>query len=194
MGESIVDGMYRYYGLTREMYHVDESVDDGTWTRMGRGGTHEWRDANGDLHRDDDKPAVIDPVYGWCSWFQRGQLHRDDDKPAHVDELAGLAEWYQHGQPARAGLEPSHIQLPTKNETRGCRLWLTTGYRTASAPTATTPWTRNVHYAWRGRWDDTVERMNILLSTFLLGYSRRWTEGGWSVDVDVVDEIFDGVK
>ena len=146
MGESLFDGIRQYFGVTQEMLWVDASVDDGTWTRVGRGGAHEWCDADGKLHRDEDTPAVVDPIYGRCWWYQHGQLHRDGDKPSAVSEADGCVEWHKHGQPARAGLEPSHIQLPRPREYVGCRLWFTTGYHAASAPT---PWTRKVHYAWR---------------------------------------------
>jgi hypothetical protein len=56
-------------------------------------GTQEWRNRNGELHRDDG-PAVIYPD-GCEAWFQRGRVHRDDG-PALVDP-DGSTCWYQHG-------------------------------------------------------------------------------------------------
>ena len=36
---------------------------------------------NGELHRDDDNPAVV-RANGTKYWGKNGKLHRDDDKPA----------------------------------------------------------------------------------------------------------------
>jgi hypothetical protein len=54
----------------------------------------EWKDADGELHRDDG-PAVITPMGGQF-WYQHGEVHRDDG-PAWT-QLDGTQRWYQHGE------------------------------------------------------------------------------------------------
>ena len=66
-----------------------------------------WRDANGDLHRDDDLPAVI-YAGGGSSWHQHGKHHRDGDKPAII-QSCGTQYWYQHGKKHRDGDKPTII-------------------------------------------------------------------------------------
>lgn len=75
-----------------------------------------WRDDTGQLHRDNDQPALIHRVvWGhnditWSqSWYQRGQLHRDNDQPAVIDS-DGSRQWYQHGQLHRDNGQPAVIQ------------------------------------------------------------------------------------
>jgi hypothetical protein len=82
-----------------------------------KAGGREWT-RNGELHRDDDLPAVDygdykawyqcgkkhrdgdKPAATWddqpYEWYQRGQLHRDGDLPAVIH--AGVLEWWQYGQ------------------------------------------------------------------------------------------------
>jgi hypothetical protein len=50
---------------------------------------------NDKLHRDGDKPAVIE-ADGTQRWYQNGNLHRDDDKPAII-WADGTQEWYRNG-------------------------------------------------------------------------------------------------
>lgn len=49
---------------------------------------------NGKLHREDDKPAIVDKGTGCLSWFINGKLHRIN-KPARV--LLNGYEWYNNG-------------------------------------------------------------------------------------------------
>ena len=51
---------------------------------------------NGEIHRDNDQPAVIYPD-GTKYWYQNGMPHRDNDQPA-VIYPAGTKFWYQHGR------------------------------------------------------------------------------------------------
>ena len=51
---------------------------------------------NGQLHRDDDLPAIVN-ANGSNQWYQNGKLHRDNDLPAIVWEN-GSKEWFRHGR------------------------------------------------------------------------------------------------
>lgn len=51
---------------------------------------------NGELHRNDDKPAVI-CVNFYQEWYQHGKLHRDYDKPAFIG-ADGTLKWYINGK------------------------------------------------------------------------------------------------
>jgi antitoxin component YwqK of YwqJK toxin-antitoxin module len=51
---------------------------------------------NGQLHRDNDLPAVI-YANGEKEWYQNGQLHRDNDLPTVVLP-SGTKLWYQNGK------------------------------------------------------------------------------------------------
>lgn len=43
-------------------------------------------DAEGRLHRDEDKPAVVGP---WCRrWYVHGELYREGGKPQELQRLA----------------------------------------------------------------------------------------------------------
>ena len=83
----------------------------------GSKGTHEvspnlqiWRNADGQLHNDGDRPAMIlvgstnndklpilirlGWVYGNCSWYTNGKLDRKNGLPAYVC-ADGNCEWYE---------------------------------------------------------------------------------------------------
>ena len=51
-----------------------------------------WYYLDGELHRENDKPAVEYP-YGTKEWWYKGQLHRENDKPA-VEWSDGMKEWW----------------------------------------------------------------------------------------------------
>ena len=55
-------------------------------------GNQEWR-LNGQLHRDNDLPAII-YENGERVWYQNGLLHRDNDLPACI-YLNGNQFWYK---------------------------------------------------------------------------------------------------
>jgi len=68
------------------------------------------------LHRDDDKPAVIDKDNTVLIWYQDGQIHRDGDKPAYVSHGTIEGEyWYQDGARHRDG-KPAYIQYKENQE------------------------------------------------------------------------------
>ena len=71
-------------------------------------GTREWRNAEGELHRDNDLPAVI-YLNGQEEWYRHGKLHRDGDMPAIVHS-DGSQEWYQHGELHRDNDLPAVIR------------------------------------------------------------------------------------
>ena len=65
------------------------------------------------LHRDNDKPAVINE-HGSISWYQRGLAHRDGDKPAHINKYTYVQVWYQHGIIYRDNNQPAIESLVEK--------------------------------------------------------------------------------
>jgi hypothetical protein len=70
-------------------------------------GTKEWRNKNGEYHRDGDEPAVI-LADGSRYWYKDGKYHRDGDEPAVI--LAdGSRYWYKDGKWHRDGDEPAVI-------------------------------------------------------------------------------------
>jgi hypothetical protein len=70
---------------------------------------------NGEYHREDDLPAVIEDSYNKHSqsWYKNGKLHREDDLPAVTIKIALTKEmrWYKHGKLHRSGLRPAIIQI-----------------------------------------------------------------------------------
>lgn len=63
---------------------------------------------NGMIHRDEDKPAVISIFNGIRKWFKYDKLHRDKDMPAVV-YLSGYRAWYKNGQRHRDNHKPAII-------------------------------------------------------------------------------------
>lgn len=90
-----------------------------------------WYNAVGELHRENDEPALIHPLLQrwcvngrryrrkddlpseiWCDGQQRwysndDKLHRDNDKPALVQP--GLMKWYQHDKLHRDDDKPAYV-------------------------------------------------------------------------------------
>lgn len=58
-------------------------------------GTILWLDANGRIHREGDKPAIISPK-GILFFMQHSVLHRDGYKPAYIDK-SGYTEYWRQG-------------------------------------------------------------------------------------------------
>ena len=58
------------------------------------GATFYW--VNGEVHRDEDQPAVIF-ADGTKWWFQNGRLHRDNDLPATIN-ADGTNGWWVNGE------------------------------------------------------------------------------------------------
>ena len=63
---------------------------------------------NGELHRDNDLPAVI-LSNGTQFWYQNGKLHRDNDLPAIIYP-SGHQIWYKNGK-------RYHKKMPAKTYT-----------------------------------------------------------------------------
>ena len=60
---------------------------------------------NGNLHREEDQPAIIYPN-DTKKWYQNEKLHRDGDKPA-IEYSNGSKEWYLHNERHRDGDKPA---------------------------------------------------------------------------------------
>ena len=68
-------------------FDIPNVINDDGWDTI----MHKWLDGNGNLHRDDDKPAIriyrLDLTrefadYLYCEeWYRNGKSYRDDDKP-----------------------------------------------------------------------------------------------------------------
>lgn len=71
-------------------------------------GTREWR-YQGQLHRENDMPAVV-YAYGLRSeWWYLGQRHREDDMPAVVYAKGARSEWWYKGQRHRENNMPAIV-------------------------------------------------------------------------------------
>ena len=102
-------------------------------------GTVEWKDTSGELHRENDRPAVIhsDGAKEWWwhgaqhregdqpaviypgrrqEWWWHDQLHRDNDLPARI-YADGRQEWWWHDQLHREGGQPAIMYAD------GSRIW-----------------------------------------------------------------------
>jgi len=67
---------------------------------------------NGKLHRDGDNPAVESQSFN--KWFRHGLLHRDGDLPAVVDDLQ--YEWWVNGKRHRDGDKPAYDDQRTETK------------------------------------------------------------------------------
>lgn len=65
-----------------------------TYRVMTDGDTEYWY-WNGKLHRENDKPAIIQGNF-MKAWYLNGVLHRDDDKPAYIAK-DGVIRWHRDG-------------------------------------------------------------------------------------------------
>jgi len=64
----------------------------------------EWRNECGELHRENDLPALTRSD-GTKQWWINGKLHRDNDKPAII-RSNGIKEWWFNGRPFRKNKKP----------------------------------------------------------------------------------------
>ena len=78
-----------------------------------KGNMYWYRD--GELHRDDDKPAAI-YANGYKAWYKNNKLHRDNDKPAAIHS-DGTKEWWVNGKRHRDNDQPAVIYAS------GARSW-----------------------------------------------------------------------
>jgi hypothetical protein len=77
------------------------------WTNTDIYVTQRWYDADGNLHRDGDLPAVV-RADGRQEWYHHGRLHRGLDLPAVVWPNNKL-EWWQNGRRHRDGDQPAMV-------------------------------------------------------------------------------------
>jgi hypothetical protein len=83
------------------------SYKDGSHSEEWANGTLLWFKKNGQRHRDDDKPAVIEST-GRLAWYKNGILHRDDDRPAVIDATGALS-WWKNDKLHRDSDKPARI-------------------------------------------------------------------------------------
>lgn len=69
---------------------------------------------DGELHRDNDLPAVIH-INGTQKWYQNGKLHRNNDLPAII-YADGQEVWFQNGKLHRDN------DLPAVVDSKGSRM------------------------------------------------------------------------
>jgi len=82
-------------------------------------GTKKWY-INGKLHRENDLPA-IETCYGHKEWYKNGELHRENDKPA-VEYANGDKTWYKHDRIHREN-------GPAIEKSDGTKRWFVNGIR-----------------------------------------------------------------
>ena len=65
-------------------------------TRITLGGAMVWKNEDGELHRENDLPAII---YADSSkfWYKNGKLHRENYMPAII-YADGSKSWYKNGK------------------------------------------------------------------------------------------------
>ena len=100
----------KYPGVLYEIYKSKNKYKEGI-VSLKDGERHSYNDApayitarfttenwykEGKLHRENDKPAVVNNE-GDKSWYYEGKLHRENDKPAYVTWNGFKAYWY-HGK------------------------------------------------------------------------------------------------
>ena len=75
-------------------------------TEIFSSGLKLWKNKKGQLHRNNDEPALTcSHVQCWC---ENGEWHRDGDLPALVYSN-GTKKWYQHGKLHRVNNKPAAI-------------------------------------------------------------------------------------
>jgi hypothetical protein len=68
---------------------------------------YRWMNLNGELHRDNDQPAVI-VGDGTQIWYMNGKMHRDNDRPAAICDDGDFL-WYQYGKEHRDYDNPNYV-------------------------------------------------------------------------------------
>jgi len=87
-----------YYGKSVPEIETNVSqnveVDDENDYKLEKG-NKTWRNKESQIHRDNDKPAII-YADGTQHWYKEGKHHRDNDKPAIIYS-DGSQYWYKEG-------------------------------------------------------------------------------------------------
>jgi hypothetical protein len=78
-------------------------------------GTKRWYNISGELHRDNDLPA-IEFSNGTKRWYINGLLHRNNDLPA-IEFANGDKQWYKNGELHR------NDDLPAIEFANGVKYW-----------------------------------------------------------------------
>ncbi len=65
-------------------------------------GDKRWYNKAGQLHRENDKPAII-WQNGYKEWWVNGKIHRDNDQPAYIG-TDGHKQWWVNGKFIRGEL------------------------------------------------------------------------------------------
>ena len=87
-----------------------------------RSGRKIWRDNQGRVHRDNDRPAIID-ANGDQMWYNAGDLHRENDLPAITQQVDKYTVWYTDGKLHREN------DLPALIGEYGYKAWYKNGVR-----------------------------------------------------------------
>jgi hypothetical protein len=113
---TIADGNKIWRNIKGEI-HRDNDLPAIEWYD----GSKEWF-INGKLHRDNDQPAV-EYSNGNKMWYQGGRIHRDNDLPAII--YNGDKHWYKNGKRQRKGYILNGVQMykPTIECANGNRTW-----------------------------------------------------------------------
>ena len=91
-------------------------------TEITEDGFKIWRNSKGQIHRDNNKPALISPD-GRCEWWIDDKYHRDNDLPAIICPN-DYCSWWQNGRmikdkyctkaEAEEYRKPYYLQKPKK--------------------------------------------------------------------------------
>ena len=95
----------------------------------------EWRKEGLNLHRENDKPAVIEfhtsGKVREMIWYKNGDFHRDGDKPAWIDYTnknnIARQSWYKDGKRHRDGDKPAYIEYYDDGQTVRQQIWYQNG-------------------------------------------------------------------
>jgi len=63
---------------------------------IDKNGTQRWFNKAGEIHRENDMPAVIFEN-GTKVWYKNGKRHRENDLPAIISST-GIKEWWINGK------------------------------------------------------------------------------------------------
>ncbi len=96
-----------------------KTLSEKSTRTVNQDGDVQWRNSNGELHRDNDLPA-FEGLDGSKSWYQNGKRHRDGGQPA-IEWADGVKGWYQNGLAHRDN------DLPAIEEVDGTKYWYQNG-------------------------------------------------------------------
>lgn len=131
-------------GFRRRVNRIMHSRDNDRPAEVWSTGYVAWH-RHGKLHRDCDKPAIMNPAYGTMEWYQRGKRHRDGDKAAVIEARDWLQEWwYRHGVLHRDFDRPACISRDADGDSA---TWYQNGkvHRDFDQPAI-------IRYDWREEW------------------------------------------